>query len=783
MSSRVTLAQVVDGIALLSRGIDPDEFIYDFLACFGLPKATIARLKGGGLNVAKKEGATLLKTKVYFEPIRTGLFTASTPMQAIEAAQKDSRIAANKPRFLIATDFKTLAAYDTKRKEAESFPIGDLHEHYTFFLPLAGMEKSTVHAEAEADVKAAEHMAKLYDLIRADNSPKNREERHALNVFLTRLLFCYFAEDTGIFPQGSFTGAVESYTQTDGSDLPDFLRQLFITLNTGPNARGKTLKHLVDFPYVNGGLFSDNHARQSAVPLFSTKSRQKLIELGTKSWREINPDIFGSMFQGVVDEEMRAELGMHYTSVPNIMKVIRPLFLDELYVEFEKTKGSESRLNKLLARIYRLRIFDPACGSGNFLIIAYKELRRLEMAIYKELLLLTGQLPFSFSGIQVSQFYGIELDDFAHEVAILALWLTEHQMNIEFAAAFEKTPASLPLKDGAKIVCGDATILDWDNVCPINDGFEVFVIGNPPYLGARNQDEITKEAVFRCYNGSPEHRDADLISCWFIKGAAYISGKTAQLAFVTTNSVCQGDHVAILWPRVLGNGLEIHFAHTSFKWSNSAKNNAAVSLVTAEEPKFNEALRRYLYVLRGDGETMSPKIRHVDKEREMDIFATRRDVRNDVIENIVVELKHPNVRLGGKELNQVDLYQGVILKQPEFTALNMHWTFILVGREFDTSGKVERAYESALVYGEKYLTQKNPSLRSKVLVKRWSDVFSEFECRHNFILEKLEIDKLRLIDEMNKTKNAAKVVSSASSNLAAESASWEAPRLSIGVEA
>lgn len=245
MSSRVTLAQIVDNITRLSAAVKPAEFIYDFLTCFGLPKATIARLKGaGGVNLAKKEGCTLLKTKLYFEPLRPGLHNAATPMQAVEAAQKDSRIAANKPRFLIATDFKTLAAFDTKRKDTVEFPIGDLHEHYTFFLPLAGMEKSTVHAEAEADVKAAENMAKLYDLIRADNPPKTRAERHALNVFLTRLLFRYFAEDTDIFPDKSFTSAVESYTQPDGSDLDAFLQQLFLTLNTKAKARGKTPQHL-----------------------------------------------------------------------------------------------------------------------------------------------------------------------------------------------------------------------------------------------------------------------------------------------------------------------------------------------------------------------------------------------------------------------------------------------------------------------------------------------------------------------------------------------------------
>ena len=528
-------------------------------------------------------------------------------MQAIEAAQKDALIVANKPRFLIATDYKTLAACDTKRRDTVEFPIGDLHEHYTFFLPLAGMEKSIVHAEAEADVKAAEHMARLYDLIRADNPPQTREERHTLNVFLTRLLFCYFAEDTGIFPQNSFSGAVESYTQPDGSDLAAFLQQLFLTLNTEAKGRGKTPKHLAEFPYVNGGLFSDTLASHSAIPTFSAKSRQKLIELGTKSWKEINPDIFGSMFQGVVDDEKRAELGMHYTSVPNIMKVIKALFLDELYDELEQARGSETKLRKLLSRLYRLRIFDPACGSGNFLIIAYKELRRLEMAVFKALekcenrsllaepqtgfdgagfrprieqpALTISQASLRLPGVHVSQFYGIELDDFAHEVAILALWLAEHQMNLEFKAAFGNAPASLPLKDGARIVCGNATQLDWGDVCPKEDGGEVFVLGNPPYCGARNQSEDQKSAVEACFAGAPEHKDADFICCWFVKGGNYVSTGSASLAFVTTNSVCQGDHIAILWPRLLAYGLEIGFAYAPFKWSNSAKGKAGVTCV------------------------------------------------------------------------------------------------------------------------------------------------------------------------------------------------------------
>ncbi|HAL72738.1 MAG TPA: SAM-dependent methyltransferase, partial [Verrucomicrobiales bacterium] len=571
MSRAPHLTEIIDNMTRLAVKIRPEDFLYDFLDCFGTPKAIQARLRSGNLNVVKKSGCVMLKGKIHYESLKTG-----TPAAAIAAAKADKKVMGNKPRFLLATDFRTVAAFDTKKGEGIDFAMADLAENYVFFLPLAGMERTVFQAEVEADVKAAEDMAKLYDLIRLDNPPRTREDRHALNVFLTRLLFCYFAEDTGIFPgESAFTKAVDECTQGDGSDVSTFLSELFLHLNTEPMKGYKPQPHLKPFEYVNGGLFNDTVAKHSAVPQFSTKSRQKLIELGSKSWKEINPDIFGSMFQGVVDDEKRSELGMHYTSVPNILKVIKPLFLDELYDELEKAKDSENKLNKLLARLYRLRLFDPACGSGNFLIITYKELRRLEMAIFKALQKHTPQLPLP--GIHVSQFYGIEIDDFACEVAILALWLTEHQMNLEFMAAFNKPVASLPLKDAANIVCANATRRDWETVCPKSDTHQVFLMGNPPYLGARNQTAEHKSDVLHCYEGSPDHKDADLISCWFLKGAKYIAKSNASLAFVTTNSVCQGDHVAILWPKILARNVEIGFAYTSFKWSNSAKKNAGVT--------------------------------------------------------------------------------------------------------------------------------------------------------------------------------------------------------------
>jgi hypothetical protein len=439
------------------------------------------------------------------------------------------------------------------------------------------MEKTSFQDETDADVRAAEQMAKLYDLIIADNPSSSKTERHQLNVFLTRLLFCLFAEDTGIFPSQLFTNSINSFSQSDGSDVGQLIQDIFLVLSTEPTSRKKIKPHLAEFPYVNGGLFNDAGSKRLVVPKFTSKSRLKLIDLGGKSWKEINPDIFGSMFQGVVDAEVRADLGMHYTSVPNIMKVIKPLFLDDLYEEFERAKGSEGKLSTLLDRIYCLRFFDPACGSGNFLIIAYKELRKLEMAIFKALQTITTKLPLS--GIHVSQFYGIEIDDLAHEVAILALWLAEHQMNVEFKEAFGKAPASLPLKDGAKIVCGNAANLIWKDVCPIGKSAGVVVMGNPPYLGSSLQEECHKADMARVFAGKDDFKNLDYISCWFLKAAEYLKGTKNRCAFVSTNSICQGEQVSMLWPHILKHGIKIAFAHLSFRWANNAKSKAAVTCV------------------------------------------------------------------------------------------------------------------------------------------------------------------------------------------------------------
>lgn len=567
--SSMTIAQIETNLRELIEKFSPQTFIFDLLLGYGFPKSTLARLEKGDLNQLESKGELTLRKQLFFKVALGDELHA-----LIDELANDQKVSKSTPRFIIVTDYETLLAVDTKTKDTLDIKLLDLTKHYDFFLPWAGMERAQHKDENPADVKAAEKMAKLYDEIVKENSPKTKEEVHALNVFLTRLLFCYFAEDTNIFEDNQFTKAIHSHTQTDGSDLDSYLQRLFDVLNT--EKRDNSLpEYLKAFPYVNGGLFRDRFA----LPKFTMKSRNIMIEVGTLNWSEINPDIFGSMIQAVVTPEHRGGMGMHYTSVPNIMKVIEPLFLNDLYEEFEQSKENKTKLANLHKRLTNLKIFDPACGSGNFLIIAYKELRKLEMKIFKQIDLIFGQRSFVFSEIKLSQFYGIELDDFAHEVAILSLWLAEHQMNLEFFREFGRTSPTLPLHQGGNIVQGNATRLNWEDVCPKEYGDEIYILGNPPYIGTRNQDKEHKDDMFYVLGKIKNYKVLDYIACWFFKGASYIKDFNAKLSFVSTNSISQGDQVAVLWSNIFDLQIDIAFAYQSFKWKNNAKDNAGVTVV------------------------------------------------------------------------------------------------------------------------------------------------------------------------------------------------------------
>lgn len=584
--------EIESNVKQIFDNFSKEEFIYDLLVAYGTSKTSVTRLKKGDFNLSKLDGEILYKKKIFFKED-----SANQLLSSIETLSKEDRILKHSPRFAIVTDFETLVAKDLKIGKNLDIALKDLPKYFDFFLPLAGSEVYNTSNDNKADRDAAYKMAQLYDnLINANPEIYNSKESiHGLNIFLSRLLFCYFAEDTEIFDEeGIFTNTLVQHTSDDGSDMHVFLNDLFKVLNTHEKERrtvsGAELPaYLARFPYVNGGLFRDS----IDSPIFNFKARKTLIELGELNWKDINPDIFGSMIQAVVLRDYRSDLGMHYTSVENIHKLIRPLFFDALYEEFEKNFNNAKELRRLILRISKIKFFDPACGSGNFLIITYKEIRLLEIKILQRIIDLTQTPTIEFSQIQLSQFYGIEIDDFAHEMAILSLWLAEHQMNKIFEEMlfdYGRSKPILPLKEAGRIVQGNSTRKDWNEVCPISSDDEVYVIGNPPYYGSRKQSQEQKDDlkfVFRT-----KYESLDYISAWFYKGANYIKGFNAKFAFVSTNSICQGDQVALNWPRILNDNIEFYFAYQSFKWTNNAKGNAGVTVIIigirniSNQPKF-----------------------------------------------------------------------------------------------------------------------------------------------------------------------------------------------------
>ncbi len=602
--------QATDALEQLGkRGTSATELIYDLLRIFaGYGDGQVRRTKDGPGNLAKDGETVLIKNLVAYRPVAVNTLdgNCSAMYDIINDMRDDAKIAKHSPRLYIVSNGVMVVAYDPKENDWYENSIELLWKDFEFFTPLAGIEKIQFTQDAEADVKSAELMAKLFDDIRRYNDIRDPQTVLALNVFMSRLLFCFFAEDTGLFPEDNlFTNTLRTHTKEDGSDLAEFIDRAFLAMSTNDPAVLSSLPKLYEvFPFVNGGLFKDRYP----IPVLSRRARTLILKSREYNWREINPDIFGSMIQAVVTPEHRAGLGMHYTSVPNIEKVIRPLFLDVLEEEFEAACAearekmakkvnhdrASQRLRNLLDRLSNIKFFDPACGSGNFLIITYKRLRELEIRIWKAMREITGMALLPFPNITLTQFYGIELDEYAAETATLSMWLAEHQMNVKFQEELFVLPETLPLKPSGHIVCDNACRLDWNTVCPHTPDDEVYIMGNPPYLGSSMQDEVQKEdkQIALCHFKS--YKDLDYISIWFYKAAKYIKDSRSKAAFVSTNSICQGEQVSMLWPPIFTIGIEIGYAVTSFKWSNNAKHAAAViCVVVGLQAKSNSP--KYIY--------------------------------------------------------------------------------------------------------------------------------------------------------------------------------------------
>ena len=610
----------------------PAEFPYAFLEAFGNKETTIKRLRSGDSNQSDLPGGVLQRNNIHLKVCAESEVTAT--LAALRASPKT---ASAKAKFILATDGKSFEAENLVDGGTVACAYPDFHDHFGFFLPLAGITTVRQISENAFDIKATGRLNRLYIELLKDNPDwATAARREDLNHFMARLIFCFFAEDTGIF-HGSrlFTATIEQMSARDSSDTHLVMSELFRAMNTPLSERQSAkIKTWADgFPYVNGGLFSDS----IDTPRFSKIARSYLLHVGNLDWTKINPDIFGSMIQAVADDEERGSLGMHYTSVPNILKVLNPLFLDELRARLAeagdgKSPGSARKLLNLRQRIARIRVFDPACGSGNFLVIAYKELRAIEADINR----LRGEAD-RHTEITKENFRGIELRHFSCEIARLALIIAEYQCDVLYRGHKLALAEFLPLQKDNWIVCHNALRIDWLSVCPPtgkavklraddlfetpldqaeidfkNEGGETYICGNPPYLGSTWQSKEQKAEIKALFEGRTKtYGSLDYVAGWFIKAADYGTQTQASAAFVSTNSICQGQQVPILWPLVFGTGHVIHFAHTSFKWANLASHNAGVTVAIVGISKSPGKLR-HLYSLNEKGEAVVKEAENIN---------------------------------------------------------------------------------------------------------------------------------------------------------------------------
>jgi hypothetical protein len=595
---------------LFQQPFDADEFPFQLLAAFDRNETTLKRLRSGNTNRSDVPGAVLQRSHIHIATAPVGEVDS-----LVAALRASPRTVSEKSRYILVTDGVVLHTEDMTGGDALSCTWADFPNRFGFLLPLAGITTVPAIKESAFDIKATGRLQRLYVELLKENADW-RERRSEMNHFMARLIFCFFAEDTDIFhPSHKFTDTVQKWSASDSSNTHDVIETLFRAMNTPTRGGGRHRREAGTpgwadpFPYVNGQLFSGD----TAVPRFSRMARSYLLSIGSLNWREINPDIFGSMIQAVADDEERGSLGMHYTSVPNILKVLNPLFLDDLRARVDEAGANGRKLLNLRSRMARIRIFDPACGSGNFLVIAYKEMRKIEAEINVR----RGERERK-SDIPLTNFRGIELRDFPAEIARLALIIAEYQCDVLYRGQQEALAEFLPLDSENWITCGNALRLDWLSICPPtgigvklhgddlfntpleqaqidfeNEGGETYICGNPPFKGTRKQAEEEKRDLIEVFSSqTTKWKNVDYVGAWLMKAAIYNDSCPAPFAFVTTNSLCQGQQVPITWSLILKRGFRIRFAHTSFKWSNLAANKAGVTVVVTGVDREQGGVRR-----------------------------------------------------------------------------------------------------------------------------------------------------------------------------------------------
>lgn len=613
--------EIEEAVSELAREpFDMVEFPFQFLTAFDNPATTIKRLRSGSTNQSDVPGGVLQRSNIHIATCDLGAVDTT-----LAALRESPKTAAAKAKFILATDGESFQAEDLNGGGTVACSYAEFPDHFGFFLPLAGITTVKEIRESSFDVKATGRLNRLYiQLLKENPDWATAERQHDMNHFMARLIFCFFAEDTDIFQsEGLFTREVEQLTAGDADSMHKVIGEIFRAMDTDhPKRDAANLPtYARKFPYVNGQLFSGS----TEVPRFSKVARSYLMHIGGLNWKKINPDIFGSMIQAVTDADERGSLGMHYTSVPNILKVLNPLFLDSLREQLEEAGTNGRKLLNLRNRMARIRVFDPACGSGNFLVIAYKEMRAIEAEINRR----RGE-PDLRSDIPLTNFRGIELRDFPAEIARLALIIAEYQADVTYRGQKEAIAEFLPLGAENWITCGNALRLDWLSICPPtgtvvkvtsddlfgtpldkseidfeNEGGETYICGNPPYAGKgkKNQSMLDDmEAVFGPY--SVKHGYIDYVGCWLVRAVQFGQRCHCAFAFVTTNSLCQGHQVPLLWPLLFSHGYEISFAHTSFKWANLAANNAGVTVAIIGMANDDRGPKK-IYSILENGETIS----------------------------------------------------------------------------------------------------------------------------------------------------------------------------------
>lgn len=598
----VEIEEAVSELALAP--FDAGEFPFAFLAAFGNKATTIKRLRSGNSNSSDLENGVLQRNHIHIATC-----DVEAVDQTLAALRKSPKTIAAKAKFILATDGETLQAEDLISGETIACEYEKFPDHFGFFLPLAGITTVKQIRESAFDMRATSRLNKLYvELLKNNPDWASVDRRADMNHFMARLIFCFFAEDTDIFqPSHKFTNTVDKMSKGNEANTNEIIETIFRAMNTPTRHEGQLdnryreaagiPRWATPFPYVNGGLFSGS----SEVPRFSKLARSYLIHIGNLEWQKINPDIFGSMIQAVADDDERGALGMHYTSVPNILRVLNPLFLDDLRMQLEVAGENARKLFNLRSRMAKIRVFDPACGSGNFLVIAYKEMRAIEAVINEK-----RAEPERRSDIPLTNFRGIELRDFPAEIARLALIIAEYQCDVTYRGQQEALAEFLPLNAENWITCGNALRLDWLNICPPtgtgvkvtgddlfetpldqseidfeNEGGETYICGNPPYKGSKWQSDLQKADLAQAWKKHPKlAKTTDFVSGWIACYLDYLdSVPDAVAAFVATNSICQGQQASEIWPSVFERNAEIRFAHVPFKWSNLASHNAGVTVI------------------------------------------------------------------------------------------------------------------------------------------------------------------------------------------------------------